>query len=132
MEVEFLRWAIRFHGHLGPFLVLGVKAGLRAVEVLGWNPLKMRAIIYLKRRNPYTCFLDGVQFSTGCTLGKGNIEVFDGDGIRALFRVDRRGVELEVRKEVLDEVEGAVDGPEEIALRLLSRNIRELFAEKPI
>ena len=104
---ELLEQAARFHGHLGPFLVLGLKAGLRAVEILGWKPLKMRATIILVRKIPYTCFLDGVQFATGCTLGKGNIEVLEGDGIRALFSLEGRGIELKVRDEILRKAESA-------------------------
>jgi len=129
---ELLEQAARFHGHLGPFLVLGLKAGLRAVEILGWKPLKMMATIILVRKIPYTCFLDGVQFATGCTLGKGNIEVREGRGIRALFSLEVRGIELTVRDEVLRKAESAGSRMEEVAREFMAKKSEELFEEKLI
>ena len=129
---KLLEQAARFHGHLGPFLVLGLKAGLRAVEILGWKPLKMRATIILVRKIPYTCFLDGVQFATGCTLGKGNIEVLEGEGIRALFSLEGRGIELKVRDEVLRKAESAGSRMEEVAREFMAKKSEELFEEKLI
>ena len=126
---ETLRWAIRFHGHLGPFLVLGLRAGLRAVELFGHNPFKLKAIVTLKRATPYTCFLDGIQFSTGCTLGKGNIEVLEGDGIVVRFIHEGRELTLRVRDEILDEALNAEDAEGE-ALKLLKLPLDELFMER--
>lgn len=126
---EMLSWAIRFHGHLGPFLVLGLRAGLRAVELFGHNPFKLKAIVTLKRAIPYTCFLDGIQFSTGCTLGKGNIEVLEGDGIRVRFIHERGELTLTVRDEILEEALNAEDMEGE-ALKLLKLPLEKLFVER--
>jgi len=126
---EMLSWAIRFHGHLGPFLVLGLRAGLRAVELFGHNPFKLKAIVTLKRAIPYTCFLDGIQFSTGCTLGKGNIEVLEGDGIRVRFIHERGELTLTVRDEILEEALNAEDIEGE-ALKLLKLPLEKLFVER--
>ncbi|MCD6445310.1 hypothetical protein J7L49_00795 [Candidatus Bathyarchaeota archaeon] len=60
-----------FHGHLGPFLVLGIKAGLTGLKEIG-KPKKfghVHAEIKLKFSVPYSCFIDGVQFTTKCTVG---------------------------------------------------------------
>jgi len=124
-----LRWAIRFHGHLGPFLVLGLRAGLRAVELFGRDPFKLKAIVMLKRAIPYTCFLDGIQFSTGCTLGKGNIEVLEGDGITVRFIHERGELTLTVRDEVLEKIVSAEDVERE-ALKLLKLPLSKLFIER--
>jgi len=129
MGDEMLSWAIRFHGHLGPFLVLGLRAGLRAVELFGHNPFKLKAIVTLKKAIPYTCFLDGIQFSTGCTLGKGNIEVLEGDGIRVRFIHERGELTLTVRDEILEEAVNAGDMEGE-ALKLLKLPLEKLFVER--
>ena len=126
---EMLSWAIRFHGHLGPFLVLGLRAGLRAVELFGHDPFKLKAIVVLKRAIPYTCFLDGIQFSTGCTLGKGNIEVLDGDGITVRFIHERGELTLTVRDEILEEAVNEEDMEGE-ALKLLKLPLEKLFVER--
>ena len=72
-QPRLLKDAARFHGHLGPWLTLGLRAGRRAMTVLGRNPFRLRAAAHCPARTPYTCFIDGVQFASGCTLGKNNI-----------------------------------------------------------
>jgi len=126
---DILRWAIRFHGHLGPFLVLGLKAGFRAVELFGRNPFKLKAIVTLRRKLPYTCFLDGIQFSTGCTLGKGNIEVVEGDGIKVRFIYEDKELTLRVKEKVLREALNAKD-LERYASKLLNLPSSKLFIER--
>jgi formylmethanofuran dehydrogenase subunit E len=63
----------RFHGHIGPFLAVGLKMGLAANEKLGRDPMGMRAAVSVEGRPPRSCVVDGIQYSTGCTMGKGNI-----------------------------------------------------------
>ena len=129
IDDEMLRWAIRFHGHLGPFLILGLRAGLRAVELFGRDPFKLKAIVALRRILPYTCFLDGIQFSTGCTLGKRNLEVLEGDGIMVRFIHENGELMLIVRDEILEEAISAEDVEKE-ALKLLNLPLDKLFMER--
>ncbi|MCD6591572.1 MAG: hypothetical protein J7K78_00955 [Thaumarchaeota archaeon] len=120
-----------FHCHIGPFLALGLKAGLRAIEVFGYNPHDMSAeIIVPEKKTPYTCFADGVQFVTGCTLGKGNIRIEDGGCLKAVFMQGSRSLELKVRKEILDELRKSSEDLEEIARKLMNANLSKLFEEK--
>lgn len=81
-----LRSAVRFHGHLGPFLVLGLRIGSLATRMLHPKGIhEMSATIWIKQTPPQSCLLDGVQVSSGCTLGKGNIKVRNAPSIRARF-----------------------------------------------
>lgn len=125
--------AIQFHGHLGPYMILGLKAGLAAVEGLGKDPFKMRAIVNTGLSPPSSCFIDGVQFASGCTLGKGNLEVREGNGISALFIKEGKELKITVKREVLVELAKVSDGlmekdeQEELALSLAARRSDELF-----
>jgi formylmethanofuran dehydrogenase subunit E len=84
---NMIRSAVRFHGHLGPFLVLGLRMGLAAVRVLRPQGLHdLSAIVWSSRSPPQSCLADGIQFSSGCTLGKGNIRVRSSPTLRASFR----------------------------------------------
>ncbi|OYT43369.1 hypothetical protein B6U84_06045 [Candidatus Bathyarchaeota archaeon ex4484_40] len=94
---ELLREAVRFHGHLGPFLALGLKAGLYAVEVLGRDPFKMKAVVGTEPRPPRSCFVDGVQITTGCTMGKRNITLKEGGGLSVLFSKEELRLFLKVK-----------------------------------
>ena len=81
-----LRRATAFHGHLGPWLVLGLKAGTYARKRLAASPFELDARVFCPAGPPHTCFVDGVQFGSGCTMGKGNIIHHRADGCRVEFR----------------------------------------------
>ena len=68
---EILEKAANFHGHLGPFLVLGVRMGLFALRELKAkkdNP-KLCVTVKTKPSVPFSCVIDGIQVSTNCTVG---------------------------------------------------------------
>ncbi|HTW92850.1 MAG TPA: formylmethanofuran dehydrogenase subunit E family protein [bacterium] len=91
IPTNVLRQATRFHGHLGPWLVLGLKAGTYARRKLAASPFELRARVSCPAGTPYTCFVDGVQFSSGCTMGKGNISHVRAKGCRVEFMRDGEG-----------------------------------------
>jgi len=68
---------LAFHGHRCWASVAGVRAGLAALRVLGVKRSggrQLHAFIEIGDDHGGMCFGDGVQYSTGCTLGKGNME----------------------------------------------------------
>jgi hypothetical protein len=66
-----LEWIRQFHGHVGPYAVLGYRIGRHAVQELQHQKyFGIRVTVHAIPRPPYTCLLDGMQASTGCTLGK--------------------------------------------------------------
>lgn len=75
----------RFHGHLGPFIVLGYRIGKQALKELGGDPFTLKAEVYCSGITPQSCLADGVQLGSGCTLGKGNIDIFRSDTIFCVF-----------------------------------------------
>jgi formylmethanofuran dehydrogenase subunit E len=121
--------ATHFHGHLGPYLILGLKAGLAAIEYLGRDPFHTKAIITTKGFPPTSCFIDGIQLSTGCTLGKMNIEARRGEDLSALFTLNERTLRIKVKKETLKKVECLLspETVERLALELAGRETEELF-----
>jgi len=91
-----------FHGHLGPFLIIGYRAGEVARRILKpKDEHDLEATIFLPLRTPYTCIVDGIQCSTKCTLGKLNITVIDNggneDNIVIEFKCKRNGKSLKLR-----------------------------------
>jgi len=68
--------ALEFHGHRCWASVTGVRAGLAALRTLGVHRAggsQLHAIIETGEEHGAMCFGDGVQYSTGCTFGKNNI-----------------------------------------------------------
>jgi formylmethanofuran dehydrogenase subunit E len=127
---EFLLRSIEFHGHLGPYLVLGLKAGSYANQIFGRDPMKTEAVIQTKTTPPQSCFADGVQFSTGCTLGKGNISLTEGEGLLVTFKKDNHKLTLKLKKEIIEEINSLPDQEEawkNLAKDLYQREIKEIF-----
>ncbi|HEY5539214.1 MAG TPA: formylmethanofuran dehydrogenase subunit E family protein, partial [Thermoplasmata archaeon] len=67
-----LRALQQFHGHLGVYVTLGLRMGAIGKRRFG-HYKGLKAIVRSVPDPPMRCVLDGVQFSSGCTMGKGNI-----------------------------------------------------------
>jgi len=130
-----LRQAARFHGHLGPWLVLGLQAGAYARKKLAVSPFKLNVQVFCPAGTPYTCFVDGIQFSSGCTMGKGNISHLRAAGCRVEFsRRDKPGrVRLALRPEVWDELHSrpckGMAGAARLGREFARRRLAALFTE---
>jgi len=127
---EFLQKAVEFHGHLGPYLVLGLRAGMYANQELGRDPMKTEAIIQTKTTPPESCFADGVQLSTGCTLGKGNISLQQGEGLLVTFKKNSRELVLKLKKEIIEEMNSLPseeEAWEDLARDLYKREVEKIF-----
>ena len=82
----------RFHGHLGPYIVLGYRIGKYALKELGGDPFSMTSEVYCSGVTPQSCLADGVQLGSGCTLGKGNIGLIRSDTISCIFSAGEKRI----------------------------------------
>lgn len=94
---EELNLLKRFHGHLGPYVVIGYRMGSMARETLDG---KLRAVSYTGSTTPLSCIIDGVQFSSSCTMGKGNIAVMEVGEAKVQFLNDKYLMEIRLRDDV--------------------------------
>jgi formylmethanofuran dehydrogenase subunit E len=97
---DLLEKAEAFHSHLGPFLVLGLKAGQLALRELRakQGDSKLSAQVELPYRIPISCLLDGVQFSTGCTIGNKRLSFKDSTDITLSFSKYGEAIGLTLKK----------------------------------
>ena len=75
---SLMKKAADFHGHLGPFLVIGVRMGSLARRILNVNAgesNKLRVIARLPLLTPFSCVIDGVQTTTQCTVGNQKLRI---------------------------------------------------------
>lgn len=124
-----LQEASRFHTHLGPYLVVGLRMGRVVTCELGSEPFSYRILAHTGRVPPYSCSVDGVQLSTPCTTGNGCIEVTD-DRLMALDAVKGDDVlRVALKSEVFDSIENdcSEEDQEEFALRIWEMSDDELF-----
>ncbi len=126
---DFLEDAVRFHGHLGSFLVLGLRAGLIGVRHLGRSYIELRATVETAPSPPRSCFIDGIQFASSCTLGKGNIEFKPSNRVAVTFVRDGRRVEVVAKDATLRELDqiSSHSQAEKLCEELLRRADDELF-----
>lgn len=90
---QILSEAFKFHGHICWASAAGVRAGLVALRELGAKRAgassDLHCILEIGENHGAQCFADGVQYTTGCTLGKWNIEK-TGWGKLAFTLVDKQ------------------------------------------
>ena len=73
-----LKEAGELHGHLGAFLVIGIRIGETAKQILKVQKQKNRelhASIKVPLQTPFSCILDGIQSTTHCTIGNQRLNV---------------------------------------------------------
>ena len=95
-----------FHGHLGVFSIVGAKMGILAREIFKVGPDNLTVISYAGIIPPYSCLNDGIQVSTGATLGQGTISV-DRDTLtrpEAIFTYRNRVVKISLKEEYLNAI----------------------------
>ena len=65
------------HGHTGIYSIIGAKMGIRACEYFNIGINNLFVISLAGKNPPLSCLNDGIQISTGATIGQGLIEISD-------------------------------------------------------
>ena len=97
------------HGHLGIYSTLGAKMGLRARELFG-NPghdHPLSVVSHAGLRPPVSCLNDGLQISTGATLGHGLIRIAEVDipCPEATFTCEGKTLTLSLKEQYRTQIE---------------------------
>ncbi len=120
----------QFHGHLGPYVVIGYMMGKLANEYLGSDPFSKSVVAYTGLMPPLSCLIDGIQISSGCTLGKGNITV-QPDGIPKAYFTNKNGkhIEISLKPDIKHEIDTTVKerDAEIYSKQLFRKSNQELF-----
>ncbi len=122
--------AVRFHGHNGPFLALGYRIGEFANDsLMPEGATGISCVVKSPLRRPFTCLVDGIQCTTDCTLGKGNIELEPAEsGVDVLFRtVAGKELAMQIRSEILEYALNCSE-LERCARQLLEKPITQIIA----
>ncbi len=144
---KILLYAGMFHGHYCPGLAIGVMASSLALKQI----ISVHADIHdlQARVNMHNCIADGIQFTTGCTLGKKNLVIGNANGPINFYLADREGNGIRVREkpgmkkflEAKDPVFRKTPSPEEdaehkkhirdVAFEMLGYNTGKMFSVEP-
>ena len=102
--------ANEMHRHLGIYAIIGVKMGLKAKEYFRAGIDEMTVLSYAGIVPPFSCMNDGLQISTGATLGHGLIRIADND-LRlpmADFTYMNRTIRVSLRDDIRKKIEGDI------------------------
>ncbi|MBN2213281.1 MAG: nucleoside hydrolase [Bacteroidales bacterium] len=93
-----------FHGHLGIFSIVGAKMGIKAREIFNVQPDHLTVVSCAGTIPPYSCLNDGIQVSTGATLGQGTISLANDTLNRpeAIFTYREKSVKIRLKEEYLN------------------------------
>jgi formylmethanofuran dehydrogenase subunit E len=127
---NLLRKAVEFHGHLGPYMVLGLRVGWLAKRRLQAGPFEMWAVVGCPARPPGSCFLDGVQVGSGCTVGKANLRRKPCADLWASFRAPEGDLTITVTAEGIKHVGDAFanrQDVESLCMQIASGTLDDVF-----
>ncbi|MFW6110469.1 MAG: FmdE family protein [Thermoproteota archaeon] len=134
-----IRYAQVLHGHLGPFLVIGVRLGILAKQKLNLNSDEMsnlQVTAELPLLTPFSCILDGLQITTQCTLGNQKLRFKNSQGeIKIHFNHlnSPKEVSIHVNRRIAEELQHRLSqgaSKEELAKEIISMPEDTLFALK--
>jgi hypothetical protein len=116
----------KFHGHLGPYAVLGYRMGLAARQRF---PNRIYAVVHSGTKRPLSCLADGVQMSSCCTLGKNNISVREDDEARVEFSDGNAHIEFSTLPSIRQQIDGKCthENEEAMSLELFTQPMEKLF-----
>ena len=128
-----LEEAEKFHGHLGPYLVIGMRIGEYAMEQLGITPyFDLKVEVECPPKPPVRCLVDGLQLVTGATYGKANILVKEQNKhVRAKITSTKnnREIQIELHPDIPRKIERWYQEMSEkkVVQNILAMDTRELF-----
>ena len=103
----------RFHGHLGIYVTLGLRMGAIGKRALGGYK-GLKAIVRTVPKPPMMCVVDGVQFASACTMGKGNIAIEPAAEPGVTFEKEGRRLTISLRPGLVRTIEGEMSHEREL------------------
>ena len=105
-----IEYARKLHGHVGPYVVIGLRMGAAAKKALNIGDEEstlLAAEVSVPLRPPFSCLLDGVQVSTTCTVGNQRLQFKNARNVQAIFssRKDARTVKITLAKQFREQLE---------------------------
>ena len=104
-DPEFRKKLVAFHGDACPISLFGARMGLVAMKHFGIEEKSPRNFIVITE-NP-ACLIDGIQFTTGCTVGSGNIIPENYGKLGATFyrKAEDMAIRIKIAPELAEEFE---------------------------
>lgn len=110
---EELQALQRFHGHLGIYVTLGLRMGTIGRRTFGGYK-GLRATVRTVAKPPMMCVVDGVQFGSACTMGKGNISIEPSTEPSVTFEKEGRRLAISLKPGLREKVDAEMSHEREL------------------
>lgn len=84
---EWIELGHRVHGGFGSYLILGIRIGLNARQVLKASPRDLDVTYYDGPNAPCACVADGLMLATGTSPGQSSLRVAQSKSAKGTFGV---------------------------------------------
>jgi len=110
IEWKAIAMTNEIHGHTGIYSIIGAKMGIRAMEYFNVGINNMHVTTFAGNAPPLSCFNDGLQISTGATIGQGLISISDSISNipSAMFEFNNRKVHISVKNEIAEQMRNEI------------------------
>jgi formylmethanofuran dehydrogenase subunit E len=98
MNVNLPSLAEWFHGHYQPYIALGIRMGELALDLLEAQRHELYIASETGFKPTFSCMTDGLQLSTGSTVGNGKLKVLEKATLAATFSKEDRHLRVEVKE----------------------------------
>lgn len=100
-----------FHGHLGVYSIVGAKMGILAREYFGVSTDMLKIESFAGSTPPFSCMNDGLQVSTGATLGQGTIHLVNDPATKpqAVFRYNNNAILIKLKPEYIQKLQDVIN-----------------------
>jgi formylmethanofuran dehydrogenase subunit E len=103
---EWIALGARIHGAFGPFIPVGIRIGLDAMDKLKPGPREITVTYYNGTKPPCPCVADGVMLATHTSPGQGTLQIAPEkapDGMMAVIVIANRKSGESLRYSITDE-----------------------------
>ena len=103
---EWITLGTRIHGAFGPFIPIGIRVGLDAMEKLHPGPRELTVTYYNGTKPPCPCVADGVMIATHTSPGQGTLQISPDrapEGMMAVIIITNKQTGESLRYSIKDE-----------------------------
>jgi formylmethanofuran dehydrogenase subunit E len=103
---EWISLGARIHGAFGPFIPVGIRIGLDAMDKLKPGPREITVTYYNGAKPPCPCVADGVMLATHTSPGQGSLQISPEkapDGMMAVIVIKNKRTSEALRYSIADD-----------------------------
>jgi pyrimidine-specific ribonucleoside hydrolase len=110
VEWKAIAMTNEIHGHTGIYSIIGAKMGVRATEYFNVGVNNLMVTSFVGYKPPFSCLNDGIQISTGATIGQGLITVSDSIAPvpTVIFEFNKQKIKITLKDEIAHKMENDI------------------------